>query len=209
MLLAHRLNSPAPFPRSPFARDRGARARRPGQRRRWLAACVWGLVAICALGGCARYRFGNAALYPPDVHTVYVPVFESDSFRRGLGEQLTEAVVKEIELKTPYKVVSSADADSVLIGKILVDTKRVVVEDQNDQPRENNVSMTVQVAWLDRKGDYVGATTGGKIPLPPDAVSLTASTEYIPEYGQSTVTTMESLVQKIAVQVVSLMEIPW
>src|ERR1051325_2587560 len=90
---------------------------------------------LAALGGCAGYRAGTASLYPPDIHTVYVPIFESDSFRRNLGERLTEAVDKEIELKTPYKVVHTPDADSVLTGRILGDTKRVVVEDQNDQPR--------------------------------------------------------------------------
>ena len=64
-----------------------------------------------ALGsGCAAYRFGNGTLYAPDVPTVYVPMIESDSFRRDLGERLTEAVVKEIELKTPFKVVGTPDA---------------------------------------------------------------------------------------------------
>ena len=57
--------------------------------------------------GCAAYRFGAASLYPPDIQTVYVPVFESNSFRRNLSELLTEAVCKEIELKTPYKVVGT------------------------------------------------------------------------------------------------------
>ena len=41
----------------------------------------------------------------PDVSTVYVPMIESGSYRRDLGERLTEAVAKQIELKTPYKVV--------------------------------------------------------------------------------------------------------
>ena len=45
------------------------------------------LVLALAPAGCACYRFGAATLYPPDIHTVYVPVFESDSFRRGLGER--------------------------------------------------------------------------------------------------------------------------
>src|SRR6266481_1806454 len=89
--------------------------------------CCAALVAIVMLagGGCAGYRFGAASLYPPDIQTVYVPVFESNSFRRNLGEWLTEAVCKEIELKTPYKVVGTPNADSVLTGKITSDTKRV------------------------------------------------------------------------------------
>ena len=46
-------------------------------------------------------------------------MIESDSYRRDLGERLTEAVIKEIELKTPYKVVGTPDADSILSVQLL------------------------------------------------------------------------------------------
>ncbi|MBI3461837.1 MAG: hypothetical protein HY000_02090, partial [Planctomycetes bacterium] len=64
--------------------------------------------------GCAGYRIGSRSLYPPDICTVYVPVFESASFRRNLGERLTEAVCKQIEDATPYKLVNGPEADSIL-----------------------------------------------------------------------------------------------
>src|SRR5262245_35350210 len=63
------------------------------------------------LSGCAGYQIGNRALYRPDLRTVHVPVIQSDSYRRYLGERLTEAIVKEIELRTPYKVVGPDAAD--------------------------------------------------------------------------------------------------
>src|SRR4051812_20937445 len=85
-------------------------------------------ILVLSVAGCARYRFGAASLYPPDIQTVYVPVFESNSFRRGLSEWLTEAVCKEIEAKTPYKVVGTPQADSVLTAKLVSDTKRVIIE---------------------------------------------------------------------------------
>ena len=85
--------------------------------------------AICILqclllSGCVGYQVGTGSLYAPDVATVYVPMIESDSYRRDLGERLTEAVVKEIELKTPYKVVSTPDADSMLSARLLTDTRQ-------------------------------------------------------------------------------------
>ena len=52
-------------------------------------------------------------------------MFESVSFRRDLGERLTEAVMKQIEEKTPYKVVSDPNADSMLSGRIAQESKRV------------------------------------------------------------------------------------
>ena len=105
------------------------------------------------LAGCAGYQIGNQSLYPTDIQTVYVPMFESNSFRRNLGERLTEAVIKEIELKTPYKVVATPDADSVLTGRSSSETKRVVAENRYDDPRQIEVSMQVQVSWIDRQGN--------------------------------------------------------
>jgi hypothetical protein len=162
---------------------------------------------LAMLGGCAGYRAGNASLYPPDIHTVYVPIFESDSFRRELGERLTEAVDKEIELKTPYKVVHTPDADSVLAGHILGDTKRVVVQDQNDQPRETEVNFVVQVSWLDRKGSLV--TGRRNVPIPAAVVELSQTGRLIPEYGQSGATAEQESIQGLARQIVALMESPW
>ena len=74
-------------------------------------------MAAVAITGCAGYQLGSQSLYPPDIHTVYVPIIESDSFRRYLGERLTEAVCKEIDEKTPYKVVGDSSADSVLTAQ--------------------------------------------------------------------------------------------
>src|SRR6267154_4235436 len=74
---------------------------------------------LLALSGCAGYHVGTAGLFPSYIHTVFVPMFESDSFRRDLGEQLTEAVCKEIESRGPFKVVGTPNADSVLTGRIV------------------------------------------------------------------------------------------
>ncbi len=89
-------------------------------RRRLVLLAV---LPLAAVAGCAAYHVGNASLFPPDIHTVFVPMFESDSLRRNLGEMLTEAVTKEIELRTPFKVVGTPNADSVLTGRITGDTK--------------------------------------------------------------------------------------
>ncbi len=158
-------------------------------------------------GGCAAYRFGAASLYPPDIQTVYVPVFESNSFRRNLSEWLTEAVCKEIEAKTPYKVVGTPNADSVLTGKITNDNKRVVIEDAFDQPREVEVNLAVQVRWVNRKGDLINGATS--VPLPQDLIALTGTGNLVAEFGQSVSTAQLQSIQRLASQIVSLMEMPW
>ena len=177
--------------------------------RRSLNSRLAALVVLAALGtgGCAAYRFGAASLYPPDIQTVYVPIFESNSFRRNLSEQLTEAICKQIELVTPYQVVGSPDADSVLTGKLVSDTKRVVIEDAYDQPRETEVNMAVEVRWINRRGDLINQATA--VPLPADLVTLSAPGTVVPEFGQSVSTAQLQSIQRLAVQIVSMMEMPW
>jgi hypothetical protein len=172
----------------------------------WMCSALAGAGTL-ALGGCAGYRFGAASLYPPDIQTVYVPVFESNSFRRNLSELLTEAVCKEIETKTPYKVVGSPQADSVLTGKIVNDTKRIIVEDQFDMPRETEMNLAVQVRWINRKGDLLNRATA--VPVPQDLVTLSSAAVVIPEYGQSVATAQLQSIQNLAAQIVSMMEMPW
>jgi hypothetical protein len=167
-----------------------------------------GLLLLLAAGsGCVGYRAGAASMFPADIQTVYVPMFESDSYRRTLGERLTEIVVKEIEERTPYKVVSSPDADSILTGKIVNDTKRVIAEDKYDQPRLTQMNFIVHVSWVDRKGDLVSQATD--VPIPAQLVELSQSSELIPEFGQSTATTQQDALVKLGRQIVGLMENPW
>ncbi|MBN2022622.1 MAG: hypothetical protein JW809_07485 [Pirellulales bacterium] len=163
--------------------------------------------AMLALGGCAGYQLGNEGLYPRHIHTVYVPTFDSTSFRRDLGERLTEAVVKEIELKTPYKVVGTPDADSVLTGVLVDEGKRVVAQNRYGDARQVEARMQVLVNWIDRRG--VALREGGAIELPPPAVAVGATADMMPEVGQSVATTQQQAIQSVAEQIVSMMEAPW
>ena len=109
----------------------------------WLRLAVAGW--LFSLTGCAGYFVGASTLYRPDIYTVHVPIFESDSYRSFLGERLTEAVVKQIELTTPYKVVADPFADSTLQGRVLYDNKYVILENRNDEPRDIEYKMGVEI----------------------------------------------------------------
>jgi Lipopolysaccharide-assembly len=85
------------------------------------------------------------------IHTVYVPIFKNRTFRRGLEFDLTRAVIREIEAKTPYKVVSDeASADAVLSGTILA---------QRPWKSSEEAELTVVVRWR-------SARTGKPLPFP-------------------------------------------
>ncbi|MEC7564699.1 MAG: LPS assembly lipoprotein LptE [Planctomycetota bacterium] len=164
------------------------------------------LSASLALSGCTGYQLGNENLFRPDIRTVQVPIIQSESFRQGLGERLTEAVVKEIELRTPYKVVSAESADSIFRAQIVNEQKRVIAENTFDEARDIEVQMVIEVSWLDRRGQQL--IQRSQIPFD-EGVYITQAANFVPEGGQSLVTAQQEVIRKLAAQIVSQMELPW
>ncbi len=166
-----------------------------------------GLIISLAACGCASYRLGNGTLYRPDIVTVAVPVFRSDSFRRALGERLTEAVVKEIELKTPYKVVPEDRADSVLTGVILTDYKHAIVENFNDELRDIELEFNIEISWRDRRGFPL--TDPHIMPVSADLVNISQAVHFVPEGGMSRESATQAAIERLAELIVARMEVPW
>lgn len=137
---------------------------------------------------------------------MYVPIFDSDSYRRNLGERLTEAVMKEIENTTPYKVVGTSNADSILSGRIIGETKRVVAQNRYADPRKLDVNLQIEVSWIDRNG---GILYEGCVELPPELSTVNSTATFLPEYGQSVATAHQEAIQRLAEQIVGMMEAPW
>jgi hypothetical protein len=165
---------------------------------------------LASLAGCldlGKYQFGSRTFFPEGIETVYVPVFDSSSYRRELGEELTEEVVKEIERRSHYKVVSSPSADTVLIGKITSEGKHLLFETLQGDPRDMELNLQVRVSWVDRRGSPVREIP--LVPVPQAAVDISAANNMVPEVGQSVATSHQRAIQRLAQQIVSLMEKPW
>ncbi len=150
--------------------------------------------------GCAGYQTGSQIMFRNDVRTVHVAIFESDSYRRFLGQRLTEAVVREVELNTPYLVTPPETADSFIQGRIVRDTKRVDGVTRSDEPRNIRVAWRVEVTWVDRTGNPLTAR---------QSIRIDNDENFIPEGGQSLTTAQQRLIEKIAREVVGQMENPW
>jgi hypothetical protein len=163
---------------------------------------------MLACSGCAGWQIGNRSLYRGDIRTVYVPPVDSASFRRNLGERLTEAIVREIEQTSSFKVVADPTADSILRCSIITDSKTVINETRFDDPRDLDLNFFVQVSWTDRRGDLIGGQPTN-VPLPPIVVNVGQSANFVPEGGQSLTTAQLEAFQKIAKQIVGMMESPW
>ena len=167
-----------------------------------------GLLWCFAWGtGCATYNFGNQCLFPQDIQTVSVSICGNETWRRGYGERLTEALVREIESRTPYKVVPECRADTILQVNIVGENKSVTFQNDWADPREISLGMTVEAKWIDRRTQDVRQSQ--HIDMQQEALKISSSTALVTEMGQSNVTSSQTLMQTIARHIVGMMENPW
>lgn len=152
------------------------------------------------LSGCA---YTLRAPYRNDIKTVYVPVFQSQSFRRDLNFQLTRLIQDEIRRRTPFRVVGSPEeADSTLSGSITFVDKNMMVENPNNLPRHIQGTIMATVKWTDNRLSFEK-----KRDLQP--VTVVENTPFYPELGETAQLGFLKGLEKLAEQVVDMMEEPW
>jgi Lipopolysaccharide-assembly len=189
------------------------------RRRRVLGVAVLALALPAGLlAGCSSLPMGplsrsanrdggffgwhmSAPFDTSDVKTVFV-YFKSQRFRRDLQLMLEEAVTKEINMRTPYRTVGNREqADSILEGVITVDDKNLIVEAPTNLPRQLTATMTVWISWK-----HNPPLESEKSMQP---TNITESLQFVPEIGQTTLTSFEQVTENIAKQIVDMMEQPW
>ena len=172
-----------------------------GRHFRIRSALGVGLVMLLVISGCKVTGYSIRAPYDTNIKTVYVPTFQSITFRRDLNLQLTELVIKEIERRTPYKVVGKPeDADTTLSGTINYAEKNVVVENPNNLPRQLTSTIIIAVTWTDNKAEEKKAAN-------PAVVADTFN--FYPEIGETAEAAFYRTCEKMATQVVNMMEETW
>lgn len=182
-------------PRRPGRRNPAATSP-AGARRLALAAVMLAGSCLCGCGYSVRAPFDKS------VRTVYVPVFRTQSFRRDLNLNLTEMIQKEIMHRTPYKVVGRPDeADTVLEGTINYADKNIVVESPFNLPRQLNGTIAVSVKWTHNPPTEVEKSRGATI--------IAETVNFVPEVGETSLTAFYQVNQRLATQIVDMMEQPW
>lgn len=131
----------------------GARARRTVVM---AIACGMGVgLPAGSLGGCSTdptRGYAPAGAYDASVRTVSVSNFENQTFSRGLELRLTDAIVKRIQRRTPYRVVPAERADTALSGAITgVDLRRLSDDPQTGLAQEESYQITIRFAWVDNR----------------------------------------------------------
>lgn len=106
--------------------------------------------------GCGYHAVGAATHIPPGVHTLAVPMFQSKVQAYRTETVLTQAVVRELNTRTKYRVLTSSgdgtftgsgeDADATLRGTVLNETIAPLTYDpQSGQTSSYLVTVTAQV----------------------------------------------------------------
>lgn len=112
-----------------------------------------GLIVLAAAEGCASDPSRGYALvstFPGGAATVAVDIFESGSFEREVAFELADALVKEIEARTPYRVTSAVRADTILTGRIRsVDRQQLSKSPLTGLSEEVALGVTIDMQWKD------------------------------------------------------------
>lgn len=193
------------------------------------------LAVALTLTGCQTWdghlnigRYTTRPNYEASIRTVRVPVFKNKTQvyqgLSGVENELTLAIIREIEMKTPYKVVpANADADTELTGTIVSYSKGIINRNQLNEVREAETYLAVEVVWKDlrtgeilsqpRRKDLDAPNAAFNLPEPgapePIPVRITSTGSFIPELGQSTSTARQMNFDRIAAQITRMMEKPW
>lgn len=179
-----------------------------GRGERFERRRLFGMLAATLVStGCARYQFGSRSMFRDDIRTVHVPIARNDTFRHDLGPRLTEAVVRQIELRTPYKVTGDVAADSTLRLLVTYQDKGVLTESYSDDAQALDAVVAVSVNWVDRRGapllrDQWALETNR-------AAELLQGSRFVPEAGQSVQTAIQDTIEDLADRIVAQMEVRW
>ncbi|MBN1360505.1 MAG: hypothetical protein JW993_07935 [Sedimentisphaerales bacterium] len=177
------------------------RSEMPGTARRLLGLLA-GTAVVASIAGCAGLGgYSNQALFPDDVASVRLEMFDNRSFRRGVEYVLSDALAKRIEVETPYKIVSSRDrTDSVMSGQLVaVGESILTVERDVARPLEKEVTVTAVVNWKN--------LNTGRIMINNETVIASAS--YSEFQNQDFTYASHLAVNKLAQKIVERMENKW
>jgi len=165
------------------------------RRFRGVAIATVALVST-ALASCG---YSTKPLYSASYKTIAVPIFANKTFRREWEFRLTEALAKNIEYRTPYKVVSQDRADTVITGEIVDITENVLTRRFGTNiPRESQLTIVVDFTWKDRSGKVLVQRRG-----------FNRSSTEIPQLGERVTDAEQLAVERLAAAIVDQMQSEW
>jgi outer membrane lipopolysaccharide assembly protein LptE/RlpB len=115
------------------------------------------VIALLALSGCGYHTVGAATHLPPNVRTLFVPIFATRTEANGTETVMTNAVIREFAARTGFKVTPANDpgADAVLHGTILKQVVTPLTYNSNTQQSSSFVVTIVVAVTLNARDGRV------------------------------------------------------
>jgi outer membrane lipopolysaccharide assembly protein LptE/RlpB len=111
--------------------------------------------ALLALSGCGYHTLGAATHLPPDVRTLSVPEFATQTETYRTETIMTQAVIREFATRTRLRVTpnGAGDSDAVLHGTILKEVVAPLTYNTTTQQSSSFlITMVVSVTLTGRDG---------------------------------------------------------
>ena len=114
------------------------------------------------VSGCG---YSQKSLIDRKINTIYISIFENNTFVRGIEFDIAKAVKDEIMSRTSLRIVQKDSADVIMTGEI-GGSAQAALSQSRDNIVESSVSISARVTLLDtRTGRIMGGGAGGSAPF--------------------------------------------
>ncbi len=135
------------------------------------------LTTLAPLSACASdptrgYALGSA--YDDSIRTIAVPIFQNNTIERGLETSLTDAIIKQIQTRTPWRIARPDNADTTLTGALTQHRLSQLSQTPGTGlVQEQGVTLSIRYEWVDnRTGDILSARA-----------AFSATSTFVPQRG--------------------------
>ena len=146
--------------------------------------------------------YSSSSLYPKQFQSIAVPIFQNSTMTRDMEFMLTDAIVKEIQVRSPYRVVNKQVADTLLTGTITSVGLRTLSQSRTTGlDNEVLIKVVVDFEWFNQlNGNRI---VGRK--------NFSSSALFIPSRPSSEPVEMGqfAVVQQLASDIVDQMQASW
>jgi len=146
--------------------------------------------------------YSSSSLYPKQYQSIAIPIFQNSTMTRDVEFMLTDAIIKEIQVRSPYRVVDKHVAETLLTGTI-TSMKLSTLSRSRTTGLDNEVlfKVVIDFEWYDQVN---GNRIVGRKNFASSAVFIPSRPSSEPlEIGQFAV------VQQLASDIVDQMQASW
>jgi len=114
---------------------------------KWMVLLLIGLLGMGLVGGCGYGFRGTVNNLPPDMKAVHIPVFVNNTTEGGAEVVFANALIYEFTRGGVIGVVSEAEAQGIIYGRIKSATVDSVIYASQTQAVDRKVSVVLEIIF--------------------------------------------------------------